>query len=299
MSHWGFFEFRKKKKKNGPAVYPSTSKESNEQQHNAKYPGLTLGRQVNKTEESCPWDFPDPPKIIENICPWEEGNTEATITDSTSKLTIKVDICPWETTHQDIQDDSQKSASSLTAASRHTEGKDSTRENVCPWETESHEKTSTTNTVLQRQERLADVCPWDNNKAESGESHIRQDTIHANICPWDTEEAGSVKPETSKASEKLQRQENPPKDVRPWETESPTVLKKQDSAREDVCPWETTEPKVLKKQDSARTDVCPWETEEPKVLKKQDSARALPGRAVCAITNEPNPASSLVQSPCK
>ncbi|XP_044045473.1 probable G-protein coupled receptor 179 isoform X2 [Siniperca chuatsi] len=264
------------------AVHPSASKESlsNEQQYQVKSPALHVGRQVTKTTESCPWDFPDPPKIMENICPWEERDTEPTNTDSTSQMTIKVDICPWETGHQDKPEDSQKRLSSLKAASVQTEGKDSPRVNVCPWETEPPEKTSATKMVSQGLERPADVCPWDSSKPESGkpetpktsESHIRQDTAHANVCPWDTEEARAVKTEVSKASEKTQ--ENPKQDVCPWETEAPKVLKKQDSALADVCPWETESPKVLKKQDGALADVCPWETEAPKVLKKQDSALA-------------------------
>ncbi|XP_035516818.1 probable G-protein coupled receptor 158 [Morone saxatilis] len=256
------------------ALYRSGSKESNEQQPHAKSPALSLSRQVTKTTESCPWDFPDPPKIMENICPWEEGNTEPTNTDS--KTTIKVDICPWETGHEDKPEDSQKGVSLLKAASIQAEGKDSTKVNICPWETESPEKPAATTMVSQGVKRSADVCPWDSSEPESGKpettkislSHIRQDTVHANICPWDTEEAGAVKTEVSNIPEQSKQ------DVCPWETEAPKVLKKQESALADVCPWETEEPKVLKNQDSARVDVCPWDTEEPKVLKKQDSARA-------------------------
>ncbi|XP_040892470.1 probable G-protein coupled receptor 179 [Toxotes jaculatrix] len=266
-----------------PAIYPGASNEmlSNEQQYTSKSAALNWGKQVNKTAD-CPWDFPDPPKIMENICPWEEGSTAPTHTDPTSQMTIKVDVCPWETGNQDKPKDSQENVSPLKAALVPTEWNNSTKENVCPWETEPPQKTASTKTVSQGLERPADVCPWETGGPESGktetpkisDSRVTQDTARPNVCPWETEEEGVVKTEVSKASEKLQRRDNSREDVCPWETEEPKVLKKQDSARTDVCPWETEEPKVLKKQDSARGDVCPWETEEPKVLKKQDSARA-------------------------
>ncbi|XP_070779020.1 metabotropic glycine receptor [Enoplosus armatus] len=272
-----------------PAVYHDTSKESlnNEQQYHSKSPSPHWSRQVTKTTESCPWEFPDPPKILENICPWEEGDTEPKNTDSTSPMTIKVDICPWETGHQDKPEDSQKGVSSLKAPSVQTEGKDSTRVNVCPWETEPTEKTAATKMVSQGPERPADVCPWDSSEPESGKpetpkSQVRQDTSRANVCPWDSEEAGAVKTEVSsdvcpwetEDTKVLKNQDSIKDDVCPWETGEPKVLKKQDSARADVCPWETGEPKVVKQQDSARADVCPWETGEPKVVKQQDSDRA-------------------------
>ncbi|XP_071360153.1 metabotropic glycine receptor [Trachinotus anak] len=276
-----------------PAIYPVASKEmqSNEQQYCEKSPVLNWGKQVIKTAQSCPWDFPDPPKIMEGICPWEEGSTEPTNTDPTSQMTISVDVCPWDTGNQGKPEDSQEGVSPLRAALVQSEGKDNTRVNVCPWETEVPEKTEATKTMPK--ERPADVCPWETGEPETpkiSDSCVRQDTVRGNVCPWETEEAGAVKSEVSKASEELQRQESvcpwetdAPKvlkkqdssraDVCPWEGEDTKVAKKQDSIRENICPWETEEPKVLKKQDSARGDVCPWETEEPKVLKKQDSAR--------------------------
>ncbi|XP_036948948.1 probable G-protein coupled receptor 179 [Acanthopagrus latus] len=255
------------------AVYPGTSKEGLTNEQTAKSAALNLGRQVTETTECCPWEFPDPPKNLGNICPWEEGNMEPTNSDSVSQMTVKADICPLVTGQQDKPENSQKDVLSLNAASIQTEGKDGTRVNVCPWETEPPEETAAAKTVSQRMERLADVCPWDSSEPETGKpetpkasnSNVRQDTTCANVCPWDTEEAGAVKPQ--------QRQESSQQDVCPWETEEPKVLKKQDTARDNVCPWETEEPKVLTKQDSARENVCPWETEEPKVLTKQDSAR--------------------------
>ncbi|XP_070834341.1 metabotropic glycine receptor [Chaetodon trifascialis] len=255
------------------AVYPGASKESlsYEQQYHVKSPFLHLSQQVTKTTESCPSDFPDPPKIMETICPWDQGNTEPTNTDSTSQITTKQDVCPWETGHQGKPEDTQKEVTLVRVGSIQTEVKDSTRVNICPWESEPAEQIAATKMVSEGPQRLADVCPWDSGIPES-ESHVRQDTAHANVCPWDSEDARTVKTEVSEASEKLQRQEKSQQDVCPWETQAPKVLTKQDSARADVCPWETGEPKVLTKQDSARADVCPWEMGEPKVLTKQDSA---------------------------
>ncbi|XP_038595569.1 probable G-protein coupled receptor 179, partial [Micropterus salmoides] len=246
-----------------PAVYTAASKEqslSNEQKYNAKSPALHLGRQVTKTTESCPWDFPDPPKTMENICPWEESNTEPTNTNTISQMIIKVDICPWETGHQDKPEDSLQGVLPLKAASIQTEGKDGTRVNICPWETEPPEKSAASKMGSQGLERLADVCPWDSSEPESGkseipktsESHIRQDTARADVCPWETE-----------APKVLKKQDSALADVCPWETEEPKVLKKQDSTLADVCPWETEEPGVVKKQDSTGADICPWDSKDP------------------------------------
>lgn len=258
-----------------PAVYPGASKEllSSEQQDLAKSL-LNWGKNVTKTAESCPWDFPDPPKIMECICPLEEGSTEPTYTDSTSQMTIKVDI--WETGNQDEPKDSQ-TLSPLKEPHRI----DSTRVDVCPWDTEPSENPASTKMLSQGLEKPPDVCPWETGEPESGmtvvpkrsESRVSQDTARENVCPWETNEGkGIVKTEVLK-SEKLQRQKNSSEDVCPWETEAPKDLKKRDSARADVCPWDTEEPKVLKKQDSDQANICPWETEEPKIFKKQDGTR--------------------------
>ncbi|XP_028424246.1 probable G-protein coupled receptor 179 isoform X2 [Perca flavescens] len=263
------------------SIHPGASKESlsNEKQPNAKSPALHLGKQVTKAAESCPWDFPDPPKNLGDICPWEEENIEPTNTGSTTQ--IKIDICPWEAGHQDEPQDLQKGISPLRLASVQTDRKDDTKVNICPWDTDLPETNAATKIVLKGPEKLADVCPWESGKPESekpqtpktSESHVKQDTARTSVCPWDTEEAGVVKTEVSKISEKLQGQGNS-REVCLCDTEAPKVLKKQDSVRADVCPWETDEPKVLQKQDSVRADVCPWETDEPKVLQKQDSVRA-------------------------
>ncbi|KAM7394708.1 hypothetical protein PAMP_021494 [Pampus punctatissimus] len=261
-----------------PAIYSSGSKESlsNEQHYHAKSPAMHMHRQVTKTAESCPWEFPDPPKI-ENICPWEEENTEPTKTDSPSQMTIKADVCPWESGHQDKPEDSQKGVLPLKGGSVQTKGTDA-RVNICPWETEQPEEIVATKVVSQGIERLADVCPWETGGPESGkteapkasESYEKQDTARANVCPWETgEEAGTT--EVSEASKKLQSQGNSPEDVCPWDTDAPKIAQQQDSALADVCPWDTDAPKIAQQQDSALADVCPWETNEPKVLQNQDS----------------------------
>ncbi|XP_078126881.1 uncharacterized protein gpr179 [Sander vitreus] len=264
------------------AVYPGASKErlSNEKQPNAKSPALHSGKQVPKAAESCPLDFPDPPKNLGNICPWEEENIEPTNTGSI--IQIKVDICPWEAGHQDKPQDLQKGISPLRFASVQTDRKDDTRVNICPWETDLPETNAATTIVLKGLEKLADVCPWEHGEPESGmpqtpktsESHVKQDTARTSVCPWDTEEAEVVKTEVSQISEKLERQGNSREEVCLCDSEAPKVLKKQDGARADVCPWESDEPKTLQKQDSVRADVCPWESDEPKTLQKQDSVRA-------------------------
>ncbi|XP_062282341.1 metabotropic glycine receptor [Scomber scombrus] len=257
------------------AVSPSTPKESlrREQLPQTKSPAMHLDRQVTKTTESCPWEFPDPPKL-ENICPWEEGNTQPTNTGSPSQMTIKADICPWDSGHQDKPGDSQKGVLSVQGVSVQIEDTDA-RVNVCPWDTEQPEKIAATKMVSQGTERQSDVyapkvlqkqdsaresvCPWD---TDAPKVLQKQDSARESVCPWDAD-----------APKVLQKQDSARESVCPWDTDAPKVLQKQDSARESVCPWDTDAPKVLQKQDSARESVCPWDTDAPKVLQKQDSDR--------------------------
>ncbi|KAM9857061.1 uncharacterized protein gpr179 [Aulostomus maculatus] len=262
------------------AIYPSTSKESNEQLYNAKSSAPVMERQFTKTAESCPWEFPDPPKLLEDICPWEEGKMEPTHSNSPLQITIKADICPWDSGHQDRLEDSPKGVLPLEKATAQLRGTDD-RLNVCPLDAEHAEERVANKMVLQGPETLADVSPRETGELESGrtedskisKSHARQDTTHINICPWEKEDTGSGITALSQVSAKLQRQTSSREDVCPWETEDTKLPKKQDSMREDVCPWETEEPKVLTKTDSNQVDVCPWETEDTKVTKKQDCIR--------------------------
>ncbi|XP_041837825.1 probable G-protein coupled receptor 158 [Melanotaenia boesemani] len=266
------------------AIYPGASKDviSNNQLHNTILPALNRGEQVSKTVESCPWEFPDPPKIMD-ICPWEGGSKDPTNTDSNSQITIKVDVCPWETGNQGNPGDSEQGLSPKNVASLNTGGAESTRVNVCPWETKTPEKTAATKTP-QEPDRPSDVCPWETD-TESGkppQSPARQDGGRTNVCPWETEEATIVKSESAQIdvcpwnteeSKVVKKQDSIQINVCPWETEEPKTLKKQDSTRADVCPWDTEEPKIPPK-DSTLASVCPWETEEPKTLQKKDSTLA-------------------------
>ncbi|KAM4750441.1 uncharacterized protein gpr179 [Anableps anableps] len=252
------------------AIYPSSSTEVVKvtQPHNTTTPALNPSTQLSKAAESCPWDFPDPPKPIEDICPWEAGGKEPANTDSALQMTVNTDVCPWETGHQDKPDVSEE-----------TEGTESIRVNVCPWETESYEKKEVSKTVSQglqspskvlrkQDSSRADVCPWE---TEDPKILKNKDNTLTDVCPWDTEHVKVTK-----------RQDSIRENVCPWENEEPSVLKKQDNTKTDVCPWETEDPKQDKtwtdvcpwetedtKQDSTKTDVCPWETEDP----KQDNTR--------------------------
>ncbi|XP_068607085.1 metabotropic glycine receptor [Brachionichthys hirsutus] len=279
-----------------PAAYPSASTDgvSNKQHYYAKPPVVHLGEQdpMNQTTECCPWDFPDPPKIIENICPWEEGNSQPTSTDLASQMTITVDICPWETGHQD-KPDSKNDILHLNADSIQTTAKDSLRVNVCPWESQPPEKNASTKITSQGQDRVADVCPWDSNEPDSRKSETlqtidRQGTAPTNVFPQNTLETMAVKApnkQDSNLTEVCQLEAEKQKGLKkqyssqrnsnrtnicPWETDEQKDLKNADRNLEDVCPWENEETKVAETQDSARADVCPWETKEPKLLTKQD-----------------------------
>uniref|UniRef100_A0A3B5LW38 G protein-coupled receptor 179 n=1 Tax=Xiphophorus couchianus TaxID=32473 RepID=A0A3B5LW38_9TELE len=265
------------------AIYPSSSTEVIKvtKAHNTTYPALNSSTQLSKAAESCPWDFPDPPKPMEDICPWEAGDIEHSHKDSALQMTVNKDVCRWETGHQDRPDVSEK-----------TEGTDSNRVNVCPWETKSCEKKEVSKTesqglqslskVLRKQDSgRADVCPWETDDPKILKN---KDNPLADVCPWDTEDATVTK-----------RQDSIKEDVCPWENEESNVLKKQDSIRENVCPWENEESNVLKKQDSIRENVCPWETEDPKVLKKQDSTRT----DVCPWETEETKDKDVCQSSIK
>ncbi|XP_054635618.1 probable G-protein coupled receptor 158 [Dunckerocampus dactyliophorus] len=259
------------------AVYPSMSGQG--QLNPTKSPVLLIERKMTKTEESCPWDFPDPPQIMEDGGPLEEGKVEPTTRISPLQIIIKADVCPGDSRQQDKLNDSK---------------------GVLPLDDASSQRKTTNVSV--------NVCPWDSEQPLSvktdimSKNHVRQDTSRANVCPWETEEAMRVKTEasqklqqqraeTQKVQEKqdstrsdfypweteeqkvLTKQDSSRENVCPWEVENPKILKKEDSSRENLCPWESKQPKVLTKQDSSRADVCPWETDEPKVFKKQDSSR--------------------------
>ncbi|XP_071395450.1 metabotropic glycine receptor [Centroberyx affinis] len=233
----------------------------------AKSAALHLAKQVTKTVDSCPWDFPDPPKTMSNICPWEEGDTEPSVTKATIESTsqgttsIKMDICPWETGHQEKPEGSQKDVCPLETTVVQIEGKDSTRVNICPWETEQPEKPAATEIVSKGLEKT--------NREDK--AITKQDSVCTDVCPWETTETRIVKkPDSTQA------------DICPWETEDPKVVKKQDDARANLCPWETEDPKVVNNQDGTRVNVCPWETEDPEVVKKPDST----GADVCPWESE-------------
>ncbi|XP_024864936.1 probable G-protein coupled receptor 158 [Kryptolebias marmoratus] len=263
-----------------PAIYPGSSSEvlSKDLPHNTTSPALNQSEQLVKAVESCPWDFPDPPKTMEDIIPWEEGSKETANTVLTSEMTANVDICPWETRNQNV---------STKATSIQAEERKKARVNVCPWETELPEQNAATNIVSRKLKQPSDICSWESEEPKSAipktpqksESCVKQDTAWGNVCPWETKVSELLHIKESKPSEfgttnVLKEQDNAQTDVCSRETKEPNVFKKQDSSQANVCPWDTKESKPLKKKDSALTDVCPWETEEPKPLEKKESALA-------------------------
>ena len=245
--------------------------------------------QVSKTTDSCPWEFPDPPKNFADSCDWVEGEPGHSL-ETTS---IKMEVCPWDTGTEDKSKDSLTDVCPWESASVHVEERDSARTSICPWETAPLDNNPTIEINLTKDTEKttsldsvrAGVCPWESEEADatktqafksSSVSLVSQGTAH--ICPWEEEPVvpkvqvhGGSLSDVSTGGEKQQGGVQP--DVCPWETEKPADLKKQDSGHGDVCPWETGEPAALIKQDNGRGDVCPWETGEPAVLKKQDSGR--------------------------
>ncbi|XP_057700655.1 probable G-protein coupled receptor 158 isoform X2 [Corythoichthys intestinalis] len=289
------------------AVFPSISKEQL-----TKSSDLHLERRMTKAEESCPWDFPDPPKLDE----------VHVIEVAPSQITVKADICPWDAgQHAQVglpnnkgnicpcETETPETAKSQTSEkSRKIIKQDSARANICPWESEDTTTVKTEDSqrgkaekVLNKQDSArGDICPWETEDPnvlkkqdssrenicpwETGESDVlkKQDSSRENVCPWETKEPNVLTKQDSSKENVCpweteasipKNQDNSRENICPWETGESNVLKKQDSSRENVCPWESEEPNVLKKQDSSRENICPWETEEPNVLKKQDSSR--------------------------
>jgi len=260
--------------------------------------------QVSKTADSCPWEFPDPPKNFADSCDWVEGEPNPP-QESTS---MKSEICPWDTGHEDKSKDPPKDICPWESASVHVEETDSARTNICPWETAPPDNNPTIEINLAKDmEKTTSqdcvrpgVCPRETEEADTTKTQVfksslvslvSQDPPRANVCPWEEQPVvqkvqghGGSLSDVSTGSGKQQEGVQP--DVCPWETEEPArgdvcpwdsggpvVLQKQDSARGDVCPWDSGGPVVLQKQDSARGDVCPWDSGGPEALQKQDSAR--------------------------
>uniref|UniRef100_A0A3Q2YIG0 G protein-coupled receptor 179 n=1 Tax=Hippocampus comes TaxID=109280 RepID=A0A3Q2YIG0_HIPCM len=272
-------------------VFPGASKDQL-----PKSPALHLERRMAEREESCKWDFPYSPKMMDDIRLLEDGEAEQRV--SPSQMTIKADICPRDAGEQDKLKAPQKAILPLDAQKEAP----SVRGNICPWETETSEsaKTELLNWPQNGRQNsgLSKVCPWeseDTATVEMGASHggrietwnvgHRQDSVRGDVCPWETKEPKGLKnqdssresvcPWETEQAHSAQRQDKTSGDVCPWKTDEPNVLRKQDSSRENLCPWETGEPKVLKKQDTSRENLCPWEKEEeePKALGKQDTSR--------------------------
>ncbi|KAJ3614569.1 hypothetical protein NHX12_018141 [Muraenolepis orangiensis] len=247
--------------------------------------------QVSKTTESCPWEFPDPPKNFADSCDLVGGERGLSLETSS----IKSEVCPWDTGHEDKSKDSLTDVCPWESVSVHVEETDSPRTNVCPWEMAQPDDNPTIEiNVANNMEKNTSldsvrigVCPWESEDVyatksqafkSSSVSLVSQDTARANVCSLEKEpveqkvqgHGGSLSDFSPGGGN---QQEGVPADVCPWETGEPALLKKQDSGRVDVCPWETGEQETLKKQDSGHVDVCPWETGEPESLKNQDSGR--------------------------
>eukprot|EP00063_Salmo_salar_P056889 XP_014031724.1 PREDICTED: probable G-protein coupled receptor 158 isoform X1 [Salmo salar] len=236
--------------------------------------------------KACPWEFPDPPKDLTVLCPWDEESPIPPITIKITKISFsqettdaETDICPWDIGEQEK-----------------TDGKDGPCTNVCPWETQGKTQADPKNTDSIQ----VNICPWETEKPEKTEQQDstpaivsietgktkRQDSVLADVYPWET--GANDEPD------KTRRREGTQMDVGPWETEGPKKTEEKDGVKVDVCPWETgetdktngqdstkadisKETQKEKRRDSVRVNICPWETDvpkEPEKMKKQDSVRA-------------------------
>uniref|UniRef100_A0A8C6LUA5 G protein-coupled receptor 179 n=1 Tax=Nothobranchius furzeri TaxID=105023 RepID=A0A8C6LUA5_NOTFU len=239
------------------AIYPASLrgvKGGDQQSRFTPSPALHLSEQLSKTVN--PWSFPDPPKIMNEICPWEGISQEPPNTDSAS-MSVKLDVCPWEAGQRG------EPGVSPTAVGRQAEDTESARGDVCPREPEPTPKKAVTKSRSLGPKHLSDVCPWESGEPKPG---------NPDVCPWDTAEPKLLKKKNSALE-----------DVCPWDVEDTKVAKKQNSIREDVCPWETREPMVLKKQHSTQADICPWETADTEEAKTQHVS----GEYGCPSSEEP------------
>ncbi|XP_055759369.1 probable G-protein coupled receptor 179 [Salvelinus fontinalis] len=234
--------------------------------------------------KACPWEFPDQPKDLTVLCPWEKE--ESPMTPIAIKITkgsfpqettvAKTDICPWDIGYQEK-----------------TDGKDSPCTNICPWETQGRTQADPKKTDSVQ----VNICPWETEKPEQQErtpaivsietgKTKRQDSTLADVCPWET--GATDEPNKTK------RRDGTQTDVGPWKTEDPKNTEEKDGVKVDVCPWETGETDKTNGQDSTKADIsketqkekirdsvrvniCPWETdvpEESEKMKKQDGVQA-------------------------
>ncbi|XP_031686277.1 probable G-protein coupled receptor 158 [Oncorhynchus kisutch] len=234
--------------------------------------------------KACPWEFPDPPKDLTVLCPWEKEESpmppiaiKITKGSFSQETTVaKTNICPW-----DIGDQEE------------TEGKDSPCTNVCPWETQGRTQADPKKTDSVQ----VNICPWETEKPEQQESTPaivsieigktkRPDSALADVCPWET--GATDEPDKTK------RRDGTQTEIGPWETEDPKMTEEKEGVKVDVCPWETGETEKTngqdstkadisketqkeKRRDSVRVNICPWDTDvpkEPENMKKPDGVRA-------------------------
>ncbi|XP_030207279.1 probable G-protein coupled receptor 179 [Gadus morhua] len=270
---------------------------AHEKKPSTSLPATSAARQISKTTDSCPWEFPDPPKIFADVLELVEGEK------GHSPETTSINVCPWDTGNEDKPKDAPSNVCPWESASVHVEETDSTKTNICPWEPPQPNKHPTievnlvkdTEKTTSQDSVRTGVCPWESEEADASKTQafksssvslVSQDTARANICPWDEEPVvekvqrlgGSLSDVSTRG---VAQQEGVLPAVCPWEAEEPAALQKQDSGRGNVCPWDTGVPEDIKKTESGPGDVCPWDTGEPVIHNKQESVPA----AVCPWDN--------------
>ncbi|CAB1344985.1 unnamed protein product [Coregonus sp. 'balchen'] len=253
--------------------------------------------------KACPWEFPDPPKDLTVLCPWEEEESPTPpITINITKgsfsqetTVAKTDICPWDIGDQEKTEGKDGPCTNVCQGSTQADPKktDSVQVNICPWETEKPENTEQQDITLpivsietgktKRQDSvLEDVCPWEAGATDEPDKTKRRDGTRPDVCPWETEEPkkteekDDVCPWETGETDKTNRQDSTKADI----SKETHKEKRRDSVQVNICPWETDapkEPEKMKKQDSVQADVCVWETgpaEKSEKTKRQDSTKA-------------------------
>lgn len=261
------------------AVYPGAPKESlrNEQQSRLK----TSSQHLTKTPDSRPWGFPEPPKFLENVCPWEEENPEP------KSVTIKGDVCPWEAGDPDgpeVPPDWNRAMKKPSAqADLPPQPAGSLRETGEPKQPK----------VLAKQDSSrADVCPWETEEPQPPNVVTKQDSSRTEVCPWETEKTElSTKQDNAEAGGVLQEAPKITTEASPSPGRSPTPpglgetsasISSLDqigeakenlalSRRDALCPWETAGSASGSFTDNC-SDVFTWEPENiPEEEEEEDA----------------------------
>lgn len=225
----------------------------------AKQQGLSqAGRAAPDTAKSsradvCPWDFQDPPKTADpsadaakqrkSPSPVEARGRSAPPDPSRPGGSLQIpparaDVCPWEYDNAAASPSSGQRTPSPSQSSKAREAPSTkkdppprTAEKEKPREAKEKSKPSE-----KRQQKLAEVCPWDVDSSQETAEKRRSANLGASkakpadVCPWDFQDAPEKTDRAAKASDPDAAGGVPSAakkaDICPWDFEDSTSSKK-------------------------------------------------------------------------